>query len=141
MEQRVSIISFAVTDLEKSIAFYEKLGWTQSFDAAEGIAFFQIGGLAFSLYPRKNMARDIGIPAEGSGFSGVALAHNTREREEVDAVLEEAEQAGGSIVRAPALQFWGGYAGCFADLDGHLWEVAWNPHFPIAADGSITLPE
>ena len=140
MEQRVSIISLAVADLDRSIAFYEKLGWNRSFAAAEGIAFFQIGDLAFSLYPRDNMARDIGIPAEGSGFSGVALAHNTRTREGVDAILQEAEQARGSIVRAAADQFWGGYAGCFSDLDGHLWEVAWNPHFPIADDGSIALP-
>jgi len=124
IEQRVSIISLAAGDLERSIAFYESLGWTRSFEAAEGIAFFQTGGLAFSLYPRNLMARDIGIAAEGSGFSGVALAHNTRSREDVDAVLKEAEQAGGSIVRAAAEQFWGGYAGCFADLDGHLWEIS-----------------
>ena len=141
MEQRVSLISFAVDDLDRSVAFYEKLAWRKSFAAAEGIAFFQIGGLAFSLYPRADMARDIGIPAEGSGFEGFALAHNTRTREDVDAVLKEAEQAGGRIVREAADQFWGGYAGCFADPDGHLWEVAWNPHFPIAEDGSITLPE
>jgi len=140
MEQPVSIISLAVVDLDRSIAFYEKLGWTRSFAAAEGIAFFQIGGLAFSLYPHDNMARDIGIPVEGSGFSGVALAHNTRAREGVDAALGEAEQAGGDIVRAATDQFWDGYAGCFSDLDGHLWEAAWNPHFPIADDGSITLP-
>lgn len=140
MEQRVSLISFAVADLDKSVAFYEQLGWTRSFEAAEGIAFFQIGGLAFSLYPRDSMARDIGVPAEGSGFAGFALAHNTRSQDEVDSVLKEVEQAGGRIVRAAAEQFWGGYAGCFADLDGHLWEVAWNPHFPIADDGSISLP-
>lgn len=141
MEQRVSLVSFAVADLDRSIAFYEKLGWTRSFKAAEGIAFFQIGGLAFSLYPRDKMARDIGIPEDGSGFEGFALAHNTRTRDEVDAVLKEAERAGGRIVREASDQFWGGYAGCFADLDGHLWEVAWNPHFPIAEDGSISLPE
>ena len=140
MEQRVSIISLGVADLDQSIAFYQKLGWTRSFEAAEGIAFFQIGGLAFSLYPRDHMARDIGVPVEGSGFAGFALAHNTRAQEEVDTVLLEAEQAGGRIVRTAADQFWGGYSGCFADPDGHLWEVAWNPHFPIAEDGSITLP-
>ncbi len=140
MEQRVSLISLAVADLGRSVAFYEKLGWTRSFRAAEGIAFFQIGGLAFSLYPRGDMARDIGVPAEGSGFAGFALAHNTRSRDEVDTVLREAEAAGGRIVRAAAEQFWGGHSGCFADPDGHLWEVAWNPHFPITEDGGITLP-
>lgn len=140
MEQRVSLISLAVADLDRSVMFYEKLGWTRSFEAAEGIAFFQIGGLAFSLYPRDDMARDIGIPADGSGFAGFALAHNTRSQNEVNAVLQEAEAAGGRIVRTAADQFWGGYAGCFADPDGHLWEVAWNPHFPIAEDGSIILP-
>ena len=140
MEQRVSLISLAVADLERSVVFYEKLGWTRSFEAAEGIAFFQIGGLAFSLYPRDDMARDIGIPADGSGFAGFSLAYNTRSQNEVNAVLQEAEAAGGRIVRAAADQFWGGYAGCFADPDGHLWEVAWNPHFPIAEDGSVILP-
>ena len=141
MEQRISLITLGVADLARSCAFYEGLGWTRSFEAAEGIPFFQVGGLAFSLYPRDHMARDIDVSAEGSGFSGFVLSHNTRAQEEVDAVLEEAEQAGASIVRGAADQFWGGYAGCFADPDGHLWEVAWNPHFEMADDGSITLPE
>ncbi|MBH60909.1 MAG: glyoxalase [Alphaproteobacteria bacterium] len=141
MEQRVSIISLAAGDLERSTTFYESLGWHRSFAAAEGIAFFQIGGLAFSLYPRDSMARDIGVPADGSGFAGFALAHNTREKGSVDAVLQETQQAGGQIVRGAADQFWGGYAECLADPDGHLWEVAWNPHFPISENGSITLPD
>ncbi len=140
MEQRVSLISLAVADLGRSVAFYEKLGWTRAFEAAEGIAFFQIGGLALSLYPRGDMARDIGVPPDGSGFAGFALAHNTRSRDEVDAVLEEAEAAGARVVRVAGDRFWGGYSGCFADPDGHFWEVAWNPHFPVASDGGIALP-
>ena len=140
MEQRVSLITLGVADLARSIAFYEKLGWTRSMRNAEGVAFFQCGGMAVALWPRSELAADAGIPAEGSGFSGIALAQNVRTREAVDAVLAEAVAAGGTPVRAAAEAFWGGYQGYFADPDGHLWEVAWNPGFSIGADGGITLP-
>ncbi len=140
MEQRVSLITLGVADLARSIAFYEALGWTRSMRNAEGVAFFQCGGMAVALWPRTELAGDAGIPPEGSGFSGIALAQNVRAREEVDEVLAEAVTAGGSLIRAAAEAFWGGYQGYFADPDGHLWEVAWNPGFAIGADGGITLP-
>ncbi|HLY56406.1 MAG TPA: VOC family protein [Stellaceae bacterium] len=141
MEQRISLVTLGVRDLDRSRAFYERLGWTRSLRAAEGVAFFQAGGMALSLYPRADLARDAGVPSEGTGFAGVTLAFNARSRPEVDAVLREAEDAGGRIVKPAADAFWGGYSGYFSDPDGHLWEVAWNPGFAIAADGSIVLPE
>ena len=109
--------------------------------AAEGVVFFQVGGGALSLYPRADLARDAGVSAAGSGFRGVVLAFNTRSRAEVDTVLREAERAGGRIVKAATDAFWGGYSGYFADPDDHLWEVAWNPGFALAADGGLVLPE
>jgi uncharacterized protein len=141
MEQRISLITLGVADLERSRAFYERLGWRRSVRAAEGIAFFQAGGIAFALYPRAELAQDAGVKAEGEGFRGFTLAFNARSRAEVDAVLAEAQAAGAATVKPAQEAFWGGYSGYFADPDGFLWEVAWNPGFAIAEDGSIRLPE
>lgn len=141
MEQRVSIVTLGVADLTQSREFYERLGWRRSMAAAEGIVFFQAGGMAVALYPRHELAKDADIPAEGYGFSGMALAYNARDRGEVDSVLAEAQAAGARILKPAQEAFWGGYSGYFADPDGFLWEVAWNPSFPIAADGAIQLPD
>ena len=141
MEQRVSLITLGVEDLARSRAFYEKLGWKRSMKDAEGVAFFQAGGMALALWSRAELAEDAQLPSEGSGFRGVALAYNTRTKEEVDAVLAEAVSAGATLRKPAQEMFWGGYAGYFADPDGHLWEVAWNPGFEMKADGSIVLPE
>ena len=141
MEQRVSLITLGVEDLARSRAFYEKLGWKRSMKDAEGVAFFQAGGMALALWSRAELAEDARLSPEGSGFRGVALAYNTRTKEEVDAVLAEAVAAGATLPKPAQDMFWGGYAGYFADPDGHLWEVAWNPGFKMKADGSITLPE
>ena len=107
---------------------------------AEEVAFFQVGGLVLSLFPREHLAKDAGLLPEGSGFCGIALAYNTRSREEVERVLEEAEQAGARILKPAQDTFWGGYSGYFSDPDGYPWEVAWNPGFTIEPDGSIRLP-
>jgi uncharacterized protein len=141
MEQRISIITLGVADLERSRAFYERLGWQPSVCGADGIAFFQAGGMAFALYPRADLAKDAGVPPEGQGFPGFALAFNARSRAQVDAVLAEAQAAGAALLKAAQEAFWGGYSGYFADPDGFLWEVAWNPSFPIADDGSMRLPD
>ena len=141
MEQRVSIITLGVADLGRSREFYERLGWRRSMAKEEGIVFFQAGGMALALYPRSELAKDANIAADGQGFNGVALAYNARTREEVDSVLVEAKVAGARILKPAEQAFWGGYSGYFSDPDGFLWEVAWNPSFPIAADGSIRLPE
>jgi len=141
MEQRVSLITLGVADLIRSREFYERLGWRRSVAKAEGIVFFQLGGMAFALYPRDKLAEDANVRSEGRGFSGMTLAYNTRTREEVDSVLAQAAGAGAKIVKPAEGVFWGGYSGYFSDPDGFLWEVAWNPSFQIAEDGSVRIPE
>nr|WP_237182487.1 VOC family protein [Roseomonas marmotae] len=135
------MITLGVPDLTAATAFYEALGWRRGMRAAEGVAFFQAGGLILSLYPLRDLAADAGLPAEGQGFRGVALAYNTRDRAEVDTVLAEAARAGGRIVKPAQDATWGGYSGYFTDPAGHLWEVAWNPGFPIGPDGAMSLPD
>jgi catechol 2,3-dioxygenase-like lactoylglutathione lyase family enzyme len=141
MEQRLSIVTLGVADLARSRSFYERLGWRKSTASSEGIAFFQAGGIAIALYPREELAKDASVPAEGQGFAGVTLAYNARSRSEVDSVLAEVQGAGAKLVKAAQEAFWGGYSGYFSDPDGFLWEVAWNPFFPIAENGSLQLPD
>jgi uncharacterized protein len=140
MEQRLSLITLGVGDLERSRSFYERLGWKRANAATDGIVFFQAGGMALALYPRVELAKDATVSPDGHGFSGITLAYNTRTRGEVDSVLAQAEAAGAKLLKAAQDTFWGGYDGYFADPDGFLWEVAWNPFFPIAEDGSIKIP-
>jgi len=141
MEQRVSIITLGVADLTRSREFYERLGWRRSMAKAEGVVFFQAGGMALALFPRHELAKDANIATEGHGFSGISLAYNARNRQEVDAVLAEAKAAGAKLLKPAQEAFWGGYSGYFSDPDGFLWEVAWNPSFPMAADGAIRIPD
>ena len=141
MESGVSIVTLGVSDLARSSEFYARLEWKKSSASSEGIVFFQAGGMALALYPRAELAKDANVSTEGSGFCGVTIAYNTRTHDEVDSVLAEAERAGARIIKPAQEAFWGGYSGYFADPDGFLWEVAWNPSFPIAADGAIRLPE
>lgn len=140
MEQRLSVVTLGVSDLARAVRFYEGLGWRRANAHAE-VAFFQLNGMVLALFGRDDLARDAGLDPEEGGFSGIALACNTRGREEVDAVLAEASDAGGRVVKPAGDTFWGGYAGYFADPDGHLWEVAWNPDWPIGADGGVRLPD
>jgi predicted lactoylglutathione lyase len=140
MEQRVSLITLGVTDLQGAREFYERLGWQGQ--ELEETVFFQAGGSAFVLWGRDKLAHDCGLPEEqASGFSGVCLAHNVRSEEEVNEVIEAAERAGATVTRPASKTFYGGYAGVFTDLDGHAWEIAYNPGFPLAKDGSITIPD
>lgn len=140
MEQRVSLVTLGVADVRRARAFYERLGWEGQ--EVEETVFFQAGGMALVLWGREDLARDCGITAPHThGFAGVALAQNVRSAAEVDAIVAAAQHAGGTITRPPAETFYGGYAGCFADPDGHLWEIAHNPGFPLADDGSITIPD
>ena len=138
MEQRVSLITLGVADLERARRFYEDgLGWRRGNDHPE-VVFYQIGGAVLALWGREALAKDSGL-ADAGGFGGIALAYNARTREEVDAVLAEAKAAGGTILKPAEHAFWGGYSGYFADPDGHPWEVAWNPGWTLAADGSVSL--
>jgi uncharacterized protein len=145
MEQRISLSTLGVTDLALIREFYERLGWQPSMKNGEGIVFFQTGGMALALYPRSELAQDANIATSATPqdrqFSGVTLAYNARSRQEVDSVLAEAKAAGAEILKPAQEASWGGYSGYFADPDGFLWEVAWNPSFPVSADGSIRIPE
>ncbi|MFO7808175.1 VOC family protein [Guyparkeria sp.] len=139
MEQRLSVITLGVADLPRSRAFYEQgLGWMVG-NAAEQVVFFQLNGLILALYPREALANDAGVAAEGSGFAGLALAHNVRRRDEVDVVLAEAKRAGGRIAKPAQATFWGGYSGYFADPDGYCWEVAHNPFWALDVAGNVSL--
>jgi uncharacterized protein len=141
MEQRVSIITLGVADLKRSREFYERLGWRRSMAKADGIVFFQAGGMALALFPRDELAKDANVPPEGNGFPGISLAFNTRNRAEVSSLLDAAQTAGAKLVKPAEEAVWGGYSGYFSDPDGFLWEIAWNPFFAVAEDGSIRIPD
>ena len=138
MEQRVSLVTLGVTDVDRARRFYEALGWRVGLDVEETV-FFQAGGIVVVLWSREKLAADSGVEDAG-GWGGITLAHNVRSRADVDALIDEARAAGARISREPADTSWGGYHAAFVDPDGHAWEVAWNEGFPIAADGSISLP-
>jgi len=140
MEQRLSLITLGVADLARSRRFYERLGWTASALGGDEVVFFQLGGVILSLWSRASLAADMGVADEARGFGGFAIAHNVHAKDDVDALLKEAEGAGARILKSGKATDWGGYIGYFADPDGHTWEVAWNPAFPIASDGSVKLP-
>ncbi|MEV4488666.1 VOC family protein [Micromonospora coxensis] len=137
MEQRISLVTLGVADLSRARAFYERLGWRGQ--EVEETVFFQAGGLALVLWGREKLASDAGVLDTGPG--AMTLAQNVRSRAEVDAILATAAEAGARITRPAADTFYGGYAGCFTDPDGHVWEIAWNPGFPLAADGTLTVPD
>lgn len=141
MEARVSFVTLGISDLERSIKFYrDGLGFPLSSASKGDVAFFKTGGIVLALYPADKLAEDAQVPPQGSGFRSVTLAHNVRTREEVSEVLALAKAAGATITKPAQDTFWGGHGGYFADPDGHLWEVVWNPFFPIAADGKVTVP-
>jgi uncharacterized protein len=139
MEQRVSVITLGVGDLNRSRTFYEDgLGWRRG-NTHDEVVFFQANGMVVALFPWDHLAADAQVSAQGQGFRGITVAYNTRSREEVDAVLAQAERAGGHIVKPAQEVFWGGYSGYFADPDGHLWEVAWNPDWTLDDRGNVSL--
>jgi uncharacterized protein len=138
MEQRLSLITLGVSDLERARRFYEGLGWKTGAAPADDVVFFQAGCMIVALWDRASLAED-SVMKDSGGWGGVTLAYNTRSPEEVDAVLEEAERAGGTIGRFGAETFWGGYSGVFVDPDGHPWEVAHNPGWTITEDGATRL--
>ena len=144
MEPRVSIVTLSVSDLGRSVDFYrDGLGWPKSDVGGDEVAFFKTGGVVIALFPRISFAADAGVDVDDvdhGGFSRFSLAHNVAEEEDVDSVLAEAAEAGATIVKEAQEIFFGRH-GFFADPDGFLWEVAWNPSFPMAADGSIELPD
>ena len=144
MEPRVSLVTLGVSDLNRAVAFYrDGLGWPKSDIGGDEVAFFKTAGVVIALFPKTSFAADAGVDAddvEDSRFSRVSLAHNVAEEEQVDSVLAEAAEAGATIVKEAQEIFFGRH-GFFADPDGFLWEVAWNPSFPMAPDGTIELPD
>ncbi|MEU8463391.1 VOC family protein [Streptomyces sp. NPDC029003] len=141
MEQRISLVTLGVTDLARAKAFYAALGWRGT--EVEETVFHQAGGMALVLWDRGKLAADCGLAeAPGpAGFGGIALAQNVRTDAEVDAVLDTAVRAGGRITRPAAVNAIGFYSGVFTDPDGHAWEIAHNPGFTLAGDGSLILPD
>jgi predicted lactoylglutathione lyase len=130
VEQRISLVTLGVEDLARARRFYEALGWHSAQQPDDEIAFFQAGGMVFGLWTKLG----------GHGAAGIELAHNVRSPQEVDALLAEARRAGATIARPAARAEWGGYTGAFADPDGYVWEVAHNPDWKLADDGSVRLP-
>lgn len=137
--QRITLITLGVADLARSRAFYESLGWRAA-EAPEGVAFYQMNGMVLALFGRADLAADQGRPGAALGTGAITLAQNFTTAAEVDAAFAAAISAGGTALKAPEKVFWGGYSGYWADPDGHVWEAAMNPFWPLNEDGSLTLP-
>ena len=141
MQPRISLVTLGVADLARARRFYQALlGIAPSTASAETVVFFQLGGMALSLYGRAALAEDAQVSDSPPGFAGVTLAHNVRSEAEVDQVLAHAVSCGARLVKPGQKVFWGGYSGYFADPDEHLWEVAHNPYFPMDDMGRLSLP-
>jgi len=137
MEPRISLVTLGYSDFDRTRRFYESLGW--SGDSPDGeVVFVQAGPMVLALWDRAKLAAD-SVVTDSGGWGGITLAHNVRSPAEVDGVLADAAAAGATIARPGAATEWGGYSGVFHDPDGHAWEVAHNPGWPIAADGSVSL--
>jgi uncharacterized protein len=137
--QRITLITLGVADLAASRAFYARLGWVDH-GSQPGVAFYQMHGAVLGLFGRDDLAKDQGRKGVTLGTGAITLAQNFATEAEVDAAFAAALQAGGTALKAPEKVFWGGYSGYWADPDGHVWELAMNPFWPLAADGSLTLP-
>ena len=138
-EQRVTLITLGVNDLDRAKAFYRALGWHPAREQ-EGVAFYQMHGSALALFGLRDLADDMDRPVEGLGTGAVTLAQNFGAEEDVDAAWHRAIEAGAKAIKMPQATSWGGYSGYFADPDGHVWELAMNPFWPLGPDGSLTLP-
>ena len=138
-EQRVTLITLGVRDLDRARAFYHALGWSPAREQ-ERIAFYQMHGSALALFSLENLADDMDQPVAELRTGAMTLAQNFGSEEDVDAAWHRAMQAGARAIKQPQATAWGGYSGYYADPDGHVWELAHNPFWPLAADGSLTLP-
>jgi len=141
MQPRLSLVTLGVSDMVRARAFYEAWGWKASSSSQPEVTFFQANGLALALFGRADLAKDAGVEDRPAGFAAVTLAYNARSKAEADAVYARAVEAGARPVKPLQDVFWGGYSGYFADPDGHLWEVAWNPSFPLDEQGHLYLPD
>lgn len=139
--QRVTLITLGVTDLVATRAFYKALGWVEHPRSQESIAFFQLNGMALGLFGLEALAKDQGREGARLGFGAATLAQNFNSEEEVNTAFAHALSCGATQLKAPELVFWGGYSGYYSDPDGHVWELAYNPYWPLDADGALLLPE
>uniref|UniRef100_UPI003B51F16E VOC family protein n=1 Tax=Roseovarius indicus TaxID=540747 RepID=UPI003B51F16E len=137
--QRVTLITLGVSDLDRSKAFYGALGWVPA-EEQEGVVFYQMHGMALGLFGKAALAEDQGRGGAELGTGAVTLAQNFATERDVDATFDAAVAAGAKVLKRPEKVFWGGYSGYYADPDGHVWEVAMNPFWPLGEDGSLTLP-
>lgn len=140
-QQRISMITLSSENLPRARAFYAALGWQEHPGGNADVAFYQMNGSVFGLYNRAKLAEDQGCSVADLGTGAATLGLNFGTEAEVDAAFSAALAAGASAVSQPEKVFWGGYSGYYADLDGHVWEVAMNPFWPLAEDGSLTLPD
>jgi predicted lactoylglutathione lyase len=140
MDQRVSLITLGVDDLARAEAFYAAMGWRKAQESQPGVAFYQLQGQVLGLFPLTELAKDQWREGADLGIGATTLAHNLNSPAEVDAAYAEAVAAGSTPLKAPEAVFWGGYSGYVSDPDGHVWEYAHNPFFPLAESGSLTLP-
>lgn len=140
MDQRMSIVTLGVASVERSRAFYERLGWTASGASQDEIAFFQLNGMVLALHPRHKLAEDARVEAAGGGFAGVTLAQNYASPAEVDVAFTAAVAAGAAALKPPETVYWGGYSGTVGDPDGYCWELAHNPFFALDAAKNLILP-
>jgi uncharacterized glyoxalase superfamily protein PhnB len=138
---RLSLVTLGVEDLARAIRFYEAMGLQRRMKNAEGVAFFEAGGVVVSLFPREELAKDANVENSKPGFSGVALAYNVATEAEVELVLDAAKAAGAKILKPAQRAFWGGFYGHFADPEGHIWEVAHNPGFSFDERGALVVPD
>ena len=138
MKQSLSLVTLGVADYARAKAFYASLGWSPALDVEE-TAFFQCNGVVVALWAREKLSPDMGVPDDGARWSGIALAHNVGSKDEVHEVIEQARANGAEVTREPSDTFYGGYAGAFRDLDGHAWEIAYNPGFGLDDAGNIVL--
>ncbi|TGK53011.1 VOC family protein [Leptospira bouyouniensis] len=141
MFPRINLITLGVSDLQKSVLFYETgLGWKKSLESNDKVAFFQIGALVFALFGEKDLADDIGIPFQKrQEYSGITLAQNVESEIEVDKIINGVRKLGAVILKEPQKVFWGGYSAYFKDFDGHIFEIAYNPFFPLNEKGEVVL--
>lgn len=140
MRQKLNLITLGVDDFEKSLNFYEKgLGWKKSDKSMEGLALFDLGGIVLALHPRHELAADATLKYQPSEFSGMTVSYNAKSEKEVDAVMAQVKKLGAKIIKPAQKVYWGGYSGYFKDLDGHLFEVAYNPFWPLDEKGNVIL--
>ena len=139
MRQKLNLITLGVDDFKKSLTFYEKLGWKKSDKSMDDLALFSLGGITLALYPRQELAKDVTIAFQSSVFPGITISYNAKSEKEVDEVMEEVKRLGATIIKRAQKVFWGGYSVYFKDLDGYVFEVAYNPFWELDENDNLKL--